>query len=115
MTSQDPNAPEYSRDDDPSEFRQLWRRRRGEDQEIVALLRAIRSAGFDLSNPDDGDDERKLARIFVRARDRTERGERWIKRRASVVVWICTALGGAIVSQLGPELLKWSKEIFQLP
>lgn len=91
------------------EFQSLWRRRRGEDQEIASLIAALRAADFDLSDPKNRDDERKLTKMLTVLRERVEKREKWTKRRAGSLVWLLTAGGGAALSQIAPGIVAWLK------
>lgn len=68
------------------------------------MIRAIKYAGFDLTDPND---ERMLARMFVGGYERIQRHDLWVKRRAGVVVWILASFFGTVLSLVGPVIFKW--------
>lgn len=84
-------------------------RRQQENEELLAVLRALRAADFDLGEPDNGDDERLLTQMYREWRGRFERRQRNRQRRNSFIRWFAMFVAGAVVTLFGQDAHVWLK------
>lgn len=84
-------------------------RQQQEYEEVIAVLRALRAANFDLGDRDNADDERTLTQMLQEWRARHERRLLCRQWRLSFIRWLAMFVAGAAVTLFGPDVHQWLK------